>query len=950
MSSTNVFHSDGGGVQAAGDVHIASQTVFSGSGPQYSDWGPSQLERATRLDSPPAADELVADLLKDHLAVIQPIEIDGRSIAYQVAARLHAMLKRDGKKPTVRDWTPRGGPVDLNLLLAGNDMKILLFVGAGRNHFIDGLDRIARVLAAGPHYGIVATDDTRERWQLGSSQAIYWKELDWEKYYTGAFLTKVLKAEVEACRFCAEALAGASSSETPAGGARAEILTDGEAREIVVRLRETERILDFTKVLGRQQWPLSGPHIVALAKEESGERNDAVSWYRRQDERLQLLAIGLMLFQGLPADQAFAGVEAIMERVWRRGRPGMDSYDYIDIEGLSRYFTRLGDANGEEGRIVVRARRELLGAAWELHRRRILEALPAVADMLSRAASFLEIVGAGGASTAPVTAPAPSAGEGAPPAGDASADKDRRLQSVMSEGRARQLYGTVRRLAGLQSAAVASLNQVGQLSDCGFASVEPYLRELAADESELVRAVVARALAATLEWDLKPGEKAQLYDLLHDWWRESCFADPGKKKAGAEKNRRRAAVALTVGHASTYDLPNRMNEKLVTLLRSMVADRWPDVRDAFRRVFPWMVAKHLEQLDCDGWVRGTVAVREDLTVVTAAGVAAAYRLRPEEIARLLTSWKALALGDPKAAAAAGVGDQEMLLALIARSLGAMQTDERDSLFPPERIISELIEILGVSRRELLRRHVLVAAGEQALQHYEKAAPLIVRLLASVSLQDRSLLVDIFVRGHQDQRKMLVPGEESMQVEDESFPIWITCPRPRTNVEQALYRWLQEWDQPVAQQVAAETLAIMSLTPLEVKERERIAARQAAAVVRPSSAPLVYQPPFDTVRPLGILGHVSLFLAVRGGELRSALVAPFAELIWLSKRSWTPAVLASRTNPITEILKRWRGDTGNESLEDMVKHLDNALAAHRLRGLLVLATMGVVGALWIVLVR
>jgi hypothetical protein len=965
MSTSQVFQQQEG-IQVAGDATIGTVNLYNQRRP-YTDLKPDDLLSADGRLISPGAKQLIRQVADLRLLVLAPVELDGPAIACQLAAGLYTELRNLGNRDLkIRDWSADGGLIDLDTLLDGQETKILIFSGAGPNNLGVGLDRLARLLAERQHYAIITTELDLDLWHPNSSERRFCSRPSWDSYYGPEFLCDLLRQELKL--FTSRSASGGEDAKAAAGGADT-LLAGVQPEWIVAKLREPDRLFDFVKALEREPGPVSKECIEVLTDEESGDRSKAVRWYRDQVERLQLLAVGLMLFEGLPADQVFAGLETLVDGVWRPDHPALQGFDYLDVERLGRYFKRLQDA-GEEGRIVITAQREIFDAAWQLHRRSILAALPAMAAMLRNAGMGLEALAldpaaaatAGtvpqGAAPGPSTSPLPETaaaqkmvqGQNTQPSGGEAVD--RRLVWGMAQGRARELYGSARRMAGLQSAAVASLSMVGQISRSAFAAVEPCLRELAADESELVRAVVGRALAATRDWAGRADEEPPLFGLLRDWWRDSCSSQEARRRDSKEASATRATVALAVGHAANYDPPNQMNPRLIGLLQSAIQDRWPEMRRALRQVLPWILARHLGQLEEQALVRGRIAAEEDLVVSAALGVAHAYRLHPQETGEILGRWSALASGTSDAAAAGQVADQELLLALTARSLGALRAGADDPVFPPSRIFAELSAFLAVARNPLVIRHILIAAGEQALRFYELAAPLVVKLLAEVSLRDRSLLVGIFVRAYLEQRRKLAGGDETLQIGEERYPIWIWQGRPLTQVEEVAYLWLQEWEHPAAQQVAAETFAALGATTLESRERQLIAERRApAGGSHRASSSLAPAPSPNRVRSLGVLGWLALVLTVRGRELRAALWAPFAELVWISRQapSTTMSAAASPAGShsyimfglalasTTEVLQRWRIAAANESLKDLVDHMQRALTMYRWRWPIVLTS-------------
>jgi hypothetical protein len=850
----------------------------------------------------------------------------------------------------IREWVRPEGLLDLQALLGEQGIKILLLPRGGLNNF-GSLGSLKDRLAY--HYALITTEQGLDQWHIrkGSEEETrFWCRPDWQSYFGREHLRQVLGRELD---FRGAAWPGAD--QPPPGDH--DPLAGVTPGEVVEKLRDPGCIKEFVAMLPAPPRQLSQEGVRSLLEDSCGDRQQAGRWYRAQDERQQLLAIGLILFDGLPVDQVFAGVETLVDKVFRRADPLLAHFDYLDAERLGRYFKR--EQSGGDGRftIIKEQRQHILEVAWQLHRRRILASLPAIAEMMHHASVFLEGLDVDPGQVGGAVRPPAAAGQDGrqgQSAGSSDGAADRKLLWRMSEGRARELYGTIRRMAGLQEAMVESLSKIGGMSSAAFEAIEPCLRELAADESRAVRAVIAGVLAKSTRWmKTGPGQRPLLFGKLNEWWQEACQPSEGlSNERRKEVTAIRATVALTVGRAAGLDPENGMEEDLLRLLRQLVEDRFPEVRGAVKEILFEVIARHLRQLE--ELVRGRIAEQDDLLEVAAHGVARAYSERPQETSRLLVAWRDLAYS--KTASQGGGGPANVkLLSLVARALGYLRTNEQDPELPPARIFGELRAILAANRDPRVRHHALVAVGYQALRDYEGAAPLLVELLAEVSLADRSILLWAFTRAYLDQRRRLGGGDETIQIGDERYPVWTRAARPLshlTGVEQALYFWLQGWDQPVAQQVAAEAFAALTATALDRRERQLAVQRAQASPEQPVAAlpaPAV-QPVL--LRVLGPLGWLALAAVARGRELRSALWAPFAELLWLLRRSSAGTASPADTRPfqtgpamasVEELLQRWRGEASNDSLRSLVDHLERALRLYRWRW------AAVVSASWLLIV-
>jgi hypothetical protein len=965
----------GSGLQAGRDLNIC-QLVIPGDWRSKSIYEELDLEKLGRQIGPipPGGDELAGAVERAHLLVIQAVELDVRAIARQVAWTLSDRLMRaPGVEPPIKlRECSGGGPIDLEALLEGAGTKVLLFTGAEPRDFASNLWMVRNRLAG--HFAIVTTEHSPGEWTVaeGSEQELsFWRRPDWQSYFGRTFLEEQLAAALRLKFLPPEATGGTLAGVPPA--------------EVVSKLRDPGRIQAFVEALPESPEEITAEGIRAkLAEAEaSGDLHQASLWYRELRERDQLLALGLMLFDGLPADQVFAGIETLIEEVWRVADPMLPQFDFLDVERLGRYFQRMQPDGEGYFWIAGEQRRQMLKVAWQLHRRRLLEALPALAAMVHHAAVHLDgldvqpdrVQGprqapSQSAQQQPASQGAAPAQQGAQSSPSPPGAHDRKLSWRM--GRTRELYGTVRRMAGLKAATVDGLSELGGLSAAAFEGIEPCIRKLATDDSGAVRAVAAGALVDSLR---KPEGRGLLLAKLNEWWSDGCQV-PEWFSAGrrAELEALRATVALAAGLAAAGEPSDRMAEELVALFGRLVEDRSPRVRRALREeVLDRFITRHLRQLE--EMVSTRVAAQADLLPVAALSVAKAYWWSPRETSAVLEAWRERALPAAGALPPAGAAPgNEALLSLLALSLGFLATAPDDAAFPPERIFRELRVMLAASRRPGVRWYVLVAAGRQAVRNYDLAAPLLSELLAEITLAERSILVEVFTRAYLDQRRQLEGGDETISIDGVPYPVWIRQPRPQerlTKVEQALYFWLQAWEQPVAQQVAAEGFAALAGTRLDRRERELAAQRQRAGV--PQAAAAVFDPAIQPVllRSLGPLGWLALTAVIRGRELRAALWAPFAELLWIRRQAPAGATMdgghgaaagaagsqaapgsvppaGPRMASAEEVLKRWRLAAVNDSLRSAVDYLERALELYRWRWAAIGGSCGALWLLWSIL--
>lgn len=214
---------------------------------------------------------------------------------------------------------------------------------------------------------------------------------------------------------------------------------------------------------------------------------------------------------------------------------------------------------------------------------------------------------------------------------------------------------------------------------------------------------------------------------------------------------------------------------------------------------------------------------------------------------------------------------------------------------------------------------------------------------------------VFVLAYLHERRQMQNGDERLEAEGETYEVWTVSPRPITQIEAFLYRCIEDDSRPVAQQVAVETFAAFSATPLEILERD-LAARRKGMVpsANPSTASVAAPWSFERLRKLDLLGRMAVYLtAPRDPLLRMTLSPLLAETIEMQRgksrvptyAAATPSVLqrnlpgASATSrrriPLFPLLKeRWLA-ASSESVRSVTRALSRASEIYRWRWAIIL---------------
>ena len=929
-----------------GDQYVVQETLFFE--PDLEDVEPPVWTTT------PKAQELARALEKDRLIVLAGQDFDDKTmVARHLAWLLGQKLSGEVR---VREWYRSSDPQKIETAFHETATTILLLPQVLPHHIGHRLTELSRLLNARRNYTVITTDGTKADWGIRSEspEESLWHEISWETYYGRAFLAETL---LTALRGRNGRLPDWLPRDLQPGSLLAQGLT---LEDVSARLKQPDRIRRFAEWLQTEE--ASPGALLTQLDQLGGDRLAIFRWYQHLERADQLLALGLVLFDGLPDDQIFAAVEYLVDEAWRRTDPNLPTFDYRDLTRLSAYF-HLAEAGEDGARIETTSRQNrnaILQAAWELQRRRLLAVVPAMTRLIQQFSP---------GETAPEEK-SETKDENAPPWTAQlaqvvpSIDKHplwkrvrRRLKKFkkkpsedadgrrFTQGSKRELCSSPRRVAQLQRSVVESLSQVGLLS---FEAVEASFLELAVDGSVGVQTVVAKALAA---WRGQ-GHHARLFQVLQDWWVAGSRTTPPKaleqrkEKGGDPLAAIRATVVLSIGYALQYDPPNELAPELCSLLEKTIVDTHPTVRQrVLELALPLAAASHPKQLE--PLLRERLSQDQEQMSAIAFGIAMAYSIRPVDALRVLDGWRILVRAqDPRPPEDLTITFRELLLSAVALAYGYLRCDPGLPLLTPEQILSELRSLLTAESHPFVRTNVLMATGLLGLHDFELVAPLLMDVISQVALSERGNVVSVFVRAYLKQREHLTGGDGEVESGGRTYQIWTRTSRPLTLIETSLYSWLRDGNHRVARQIAAQTFAAFAATDLERRESTIGGGRERNRLPAPRAAALRVAEHPRRLRRLHPVGYLAVFLvAPLRRRVRSLLLAVMAEVIEIDRSKPSPEALqAPGVQPrVDALLDRWRtGD--DQEMRRLAGSVRIALGLFRLRRA-ALVTIIVLSLLW-----
>ncbi|WP_373530218.1 hypothetical protein [Nostoc sp.] len=574
--------------------------------------------------------------------------------------------------------------------------------------------------------------------------------------------------------------------------------------------RQPESIRKFWYELSRESVADCEELINTLSQE------DALSnWYHQKlGSRERLLALGLSFFDGLFDDQFFAALEEIVENVWQRRDASLRALDYCDLENLHNFFN-FTETKYQGTKIAIRfskQRRTLFKVAWNSDRRQILSALPVMVDIVTKSV--------GGRLANP------------------------------------ELYGSETKCREIRTAIAETISDIGSISE---SSIQTTLLQLSANKNTSVQSTAAYAMARWRDPDY--GLDQQLFNTLHTWLdliqarRIIEQVDAILKGRNEESNESSKAedyikvtVALTVSYAALYDPPLGMlgseglSEELYELLKKLANDNSNVVRDAFiNNTLPRVLQIHLRQLS--KWLHDTIQKQvsyssSENSIVkfnkaVARSLALAYTIKSEETREILEKWTEEGLQNlPEYIDISKITSRETLLATVARTYGEIESVEDINQLTPKDIFERLHAIIQREKHPFVREAILFAIGRQARLHFDAIEPQLQSLVGEVKENERGDIVKTLAEIYFEQRINLSGGDywsskKFLKIGSTSYPykyqIWTNEQRPQTPIEEAMYDWIKNARNPVAQQIATRSLVSFAnqLDKDEEQEKDRI---------------------------------------------------------------------------------------------------------------------------------
>lgn len=385
---------------------------------------------------------------------------------------------------------------------------------------------------------------------------------------------------------------------------------------VTEQLHTFTNVVDCIQLLNHEKKALSRETVLKAVKSaQQGREINLKEWFRNLELREQLLALGLSFFDGLFEDQFFAALEQVVSNVWQQRDSTLRALDYCDLENLGNYFefsrinkseynssnfqvvnTDDGEIDGEipieVSRIKIRNpddRRLVFKIAWDSHRRQIINGLSEIMQIVK--------------------------------------------ESVTNERFNWELYGDSLLRNQLHTTIVQTLSDIGLVSTSAIAAVKDTLLQLASHPEPKVQNVAAIALA---RWYLD-GRDREFFATLRQFWSIAVETKLDSQETEKWQDYIGSTVAITISYAAQNASNDKFLKQFLKWLKELSKSKSSFVRSYFGyHTLYYLVPVHLTVME--EMLKEIAQNHPDLHDAIARSLALAYKVRPNEVQKILDLW------------------------------------------------------------------------------------------------------------------------------------------------------------------------------------------------------------------------------------------------------------------------------------------------------------------------
>jgi len=288
----------------------------------------------------------------------------------------------------------------------------------------------------------------------------------------------------------------------------------------------------------------------------------------------------------------------------------------------------------------------------------------------------------------------------------------------------------------------------------------------------------------------------------------------------------RITLVLTLAEILKQIPANDIPPTVLDLVEDLAFDHDEGVVKVYgQKLFPIAVGIHLNQLRVH--VEGLVEEGQYVRAIS-RGLGWAFGYRQAEVERLLDDWTSNALSTTRTSRdGSDLTEREHRLTTVVLTYAAVRyraghrgTQARFTVQEGFARISALLAPESGESHPYVRRQAIDAVSRLCRYYFDEIEDGLKGLIAELDIKEHDLLVNRLGRIYLAQRQELKGGEATFDHGNQTYQIWINYPRPKTPIEEAMGRWIEQPDRAeAAAQVAYKTEGRF-LTLLEHAEKVR----------------------------------------------------------------------------------------------------------------------------------
>jgi ARC6-like, IMS domain len=763
------------GLQASGDLTIGDITQTINHYTQKSRIEFAKRTELKEFESPnfprvTKIDEITSQIKDQSILFLGGVHADKSDLAWYLAAHLQLLSQSsNSEKIPVYEWNKASDSKGLILAIREESEKsekakhpTQIFVLPDLKPKDVNFDQLQKVAKERKILIIATTDSPLKQWGLGEVQTKLWRNLDVNEHL-----------------YSPEDLAKAAVERLTQGIVLSPNIKSEVHQHVAKELYTVASVDICIQWLKANREAVSSKTVEASinsAKEDKKER--LKQWFYSLEPREQLLALGITLFNGLYIDQFFAALERVVQQVWQRRDPTLQALDHCDLESLGNYFEFSEVARGDDfalRRINVKDPDEgtlLLSIAWESHRRQIITALEEIVRIVKYSA-----------------------------------------QDNLTQPSDWQIYGSPVLRERLYEGVSNPFADVGLITAEATSTVHDLLLSLASDEAFHSKNFAAKVLA---HWYQRDSEK--LLRTLRSFYEIAISRDVYQKDADSLSLQDcvGATVALAVSYASLNDLPNLLNSQLCVWLTTLSSSKSSLVRTYFgSHTLAYVAPRHLTQIH--PILKKIAEEHVDLSSAIAQSLASAYGNNyADEVLKNLKSWLEECESKRSDKSITNVTSRERLISTTARAYGLIDCSELAGTLTPQVAFEYIARIFKGEKHPIVRSSAVEGMSDRLNKDSLIIAPMLLSIVPQFTKSDRKQLVERLTQTYLEQRARLEGGDDTCEINQRKYSVWLSTKRPLTDIEAVMLQWLGAKQNKTVQQIATQS-SIAFARALDIEE-------------------------------------------------------------------------------------------------------------------------------------